>query len=163
MTLRSLLRWAFVAGTLAACANPAADQALFAQSALVGMPKSTLLSCAGVPDRQAVVDNREYFTYRSARLVSYPSPAVGFYGGGWGPHFGYGLGWPAYGAEVASFDCDATFSLRNGSVERVVYGGSSGGATRLGQCYAIVQNCLAQVPSTQIPSTQAPPPATPPR
>ncbi|MCG5242962.1 hypothetical protein [Azospirillum doebereinerae] len=152
MTMRRrLLRWAFVgAGAalgLASCANVAADRALFAQSALVGMPKGTLLSCAGVPDRQAVVDNREYFTYRSSRLVSYPSPTVGLYGGGWGPHYGYGWGgWPAYGSEIASFDCDATFSLRNGVVERVVYGGTSGGATRLGQCYAIVQNCLPQTP-----------------
>lgn len=152
MTVRHLLRWTFVAGVLSACANPAADQALFAQNALVGMPKATLLSCAGVPDRQASVDNRDYFTYRSARIVSYPSPTVGMYGGGWGPHYGYGWGWPAYGSEIASFDCDATFSLRNDVVERVVYGGSSGGATRLGQCYAIVQNCLALI---------SPPPARP--
>lgn len=138
---------------LAGCANPAADQALFAQSALIGMPKDTLLSCAGVPDRQATVDNRDYFTYRSARIVSYPSPTLGLYGGGWGPHYGYGLGWPSYGSEVASFDCDATFSLRNGVVERVVYGGATGGAARLGQCYAIVQNCLALIPPSVLTPT----------
>ncbi|MBP2227770.1 hypothetical protein J2847_001052 [Azospirillum agricola] len=152
MSMRHLLRWGFVVGTLAACANPAADQALMAQTALVGMPKATLLSCAGVPDRQATVDNREFFTYRSVRIASYPSPGVGLYGTGWGPHYGYGWGWPAYGSEVYSFDCDATFSLRNGVVERVTYGGSSGGATRLGQCYAIIQNCLAQAPSVSAPS-----------
>lgn len=156
MSMRRLLRWTFVTASatagLAACANPAAEQALFAQNALVGMSKSTLLSCAGVPERQATVDNREYFTYRSSRLVSYPSPTMGFYGGGWGPRYGYGWDWPTYGGtEIASFDCDATFSLRNGVVERVVYGGASGGTTRLGQCYAIVQNCLPQTPvaSTQ--------------
>ncbi len=154
MTLRHLVRWGLVAASLTACANPMADQALFAQSALVGMPKATLLSCAGVPDRQAAVDNREFFTYRSARVVSYPSPSVGVYGGGWGPHYGYGLGYPAYGSEIASFDCDATFSLRNGVVERIVYGGTSGGAARLGQCYAIVQNCLALL-------SPAPTPASP--
>lgn len=153
MSLRHLLRWGFVAASLTACANPSADQALFAQNALVGMPKGTLLSCAGVPDRQAAVDNREYFTYRSARIVSYPSPAVGLYGGGWGPHYGYGLGFPAYGSEISSFDCDATFSLRNGVVERIVYGGSSGGSARLGQCYAIIQNCLAQLPPAPVTPT----------
>ncbi|PWC34731.1 hypothetical protein TSO352_27150 [Azospirillum sp. TSO35-2] len=142
-----------LAAALNGCANPAADQALVAQTALIGMPKETLLSCAGVPDRQASVDNREYFTYRSARIVSYPSPAFGMYGGGWGPRrygYGYGLDWPAYGTEISSFDCDATFSLRNGVVERVVYGGASGGAARLGQCYAIVQNCLALIPQPTI-------------
>ncbi|KAA0576941.1 hypothetical protein FZ983_22290 [Azospirillum sp. B21] len=140
-----------VAGALAGCANPAADEALVAQTALIGLPKETLLSCAGVPERQATVDNRDFFTYRSSRLVSYPSPPPLGYYGGWGwPHYGYGYGWPAYGYEVNSFDCEATFSLRNGVVERVVYGGASGGSARLGQCYAIVQNCMALVPQRTI-------------
>lgn len=139
------------AAALGGCANPAADEALVAQTALIGMPKATLLSCAGVPERQAIVDNREFFTYRSSRIVSYPStPPLGYYGGwGW-PHYGYGYGWPSYGYEVNSFDCEATFSLRNGVVERVVYGGASGGSTRLGQCYAIVQNCMALIPQRTI-------------
>ncbi|MBK1842654.1 hypothetical protein JHL17_35195 [Azospirillum sp. YIM B02556] len=139
------------AGALGGCANPAADEALVAQTALIGMPKETLLSCAGVPERQATVDNRDFFTYRSSRLVSYPSPPpIGYYGGwGW-PHYGYGYGWPSYGYEVSSFDCEATFSLRNGVVERVVYGGATGGSARLGQCYAIVQNCMALIPQQTI-------------
>lgn len=139
------------AGALGGCANPAADEALVAQTALIGMSKATLLSCAGVPERQATVDNREFFTYRSSRIVSYPSaPPLGYYGGwGW-PHYGYGYGWPSYGYEVNSFDCEATFSLRNGVVERVVYGGASGGSARLGQCYAIVQNCMALIPQRTI-------------
>lgn len=139
------------AAALGGCANPAADEALVAQTALIGMPKATLLSCAGVPERQATVDNREFFTYRSSRIVSYPStPPLGYYGGwGW-PSYGYGYGWPSYGYEVNSFDCEATFSLKNGVVERVVYGGASGGSTRLGQCYAIVQNCMALIPQQTI-------------
>ncbi|ALG72489.1 hypothetical protein VY88_32745 [Azospirillum thiophilum] len=143
------------AGTLAGCANPAADEALVAQTALIGMPKETLLSCAGVPERQAAVDNREFFTYRSSRLVSYPSPPpLGYYGGGWGwPYHGYGYGGAGYGYEVSSYDCEATFSLRNGVVERVVYGGTSGGSARLGQCYAIVQNCVALIPQRTIKPT----------
>ncbi|WP_372394355.1 hypothetical protein ABMY26_04820 [Azospirillum sp. HJ39] len=143
------------AAALAGCANPAADEALVAQTALIGMPKETLLSCAGVPERQAAVDNREFFTYRSSRLVSYPSPPpLGYYGGGWGwPYYGYGYGGAGYGYEVSSYDCEATFSLRNGVVERVVYGGASGGSARLGQCYAIVQNCVALIPQRAIKPT----------
>ncbi|MFS2009246.1 hypothetical protein ACCD06_05170 [Azospirillum sp. CT11-132] len=139
------------AGALGGCANPAADEALAAQTALIGMSKATLLSCAGVPERQATVGNQEFFTYRSSRIVSYPStPPIGYYGGwGW-PYYGYGYGWPSYGYEVNSFDCEATFSLRNGVVERVVYGGASGGSARLGQCYAIVQNCMALIPQRTI-------------
>ncbi|WP_207456254.1 hypothetical protein [Azospirillum sp. SYSU D00513] len=136
----------FGAALLASCANPAAEQALFAQNALTGMPKETLLSCAGVPDRQATAGNMEYFTYSSSRIVTYPGSSLGFYGGPWGPHYGYGAGFPAFAPEVASLECEATFTLRNGVVERIVYGGHSGAGSRLGQCYTIVQNCLALVP-----------------
>ncbi|HYD71380.1 hypothetical protein [Azospirillum sp.] len=142
---------AAVAAGITACANPAADQAISAQSALVGMPKSTLLSCAGVPERQAVADSREFYTYQTGRIVSYPV-TTGFYGGPWRP-WGYGgWGWPSYAADVRSYACEATFTLRNGVVERVVYGGGSS----LGECGAIVRNCLAQTPQPQMPPSPAP-------
>jgi hypothetical protein len=151
MSLGRTFRAVAGAGLLAACANPAADHALYAQSALVGMPKATLLSCAGVPDRQAAVDNLEFFTYRSGRISSSPG-SLGLWGGRWGPGFGYGLGGPLYDADIRSTTCEATFTLRNGAVERLVYGGSPGGGSTLGQCYHVVENCLAQIPQT-IPQT----------
>jgi len=145
MCVRRFVRALAGVSVLVACANPAADQALYAQTALVGMPKVTLLSCAGVPDRQAVVGNQEFYTYHSGRIVSYPG-TVGLWGGrGW-PGYGYGGGFPVYDSDVRSMTCEATFTLRNGAVERLVYGGSPGGSGTLGQCYDVVQNCLAQVP-----------------
>lgn len=129
---------------LCSCVNPAAEQALYAQTALIGVPKGKLLSCAGVPDRQLAAGGQEFYTYSSARLISYP---------GWG---GY-RGWPGYAADLSVIDCEATFTLRNDLVERVVYGGSSGGTTRLGQCYAIVQNCLPPMPPKPSASQNAPP------
>lgn len=143
----AVARWLLAGGLLAlagGCANPAAQQALSAQNLLVGMPKQTLLSCAGVPNRQASVDNRDYFTYHSSRVIAYPG--WGGYGGWWGPGYGYGVGGPVYGGDIDSIDCEATFTLHNGVVERVVYGGASGGGGALNQCYAIVRNCLALVP-----------------
>lgn len=139
------------AGILGGCANPAADQAMIAQNALIGMPKQTLLSCAGVPERQATAGDREFFTYRSNRLYSYPS--WGGYGGYWGYPYG---AWGGYGYDVRSVDCEATFTLRGGVVERIIYGGSSSGGTRLGQCYAIIQNCLTQIPSQSPHTPMAP-------
>lgn len=144
MSLGRTLRALAGVALLVACANPAADQALFAQSALIGMPKATLLSCAGVPDRQATVDNLEFFTYRSGRISSYPG-SVGMWGGHWGPGWG-GWGYPAYDVDIRSTTCEATFTLRSGAVERLVYGGAPGGTSTLGQCYHVVGNCLAQVP-----------------
>lgn len=139
---------------LAGCANPQADSALAAHSLLIGMPKQTLMSCAGVPDRQAAVDNREFFTYRSQRIVSSPGLYAGGWGGHWGPGWGWGAGAPIYADDVRSYDCDATFTLHNGRVEQIVYGG--GGS--LTQCYAIVHNCLALVPP---PAGASVPPPTP--
>ena len=150
---------AAAAALLASCANPAAERALFAQSALVGMPKETLLSCAGVPERQATAGGMEFYTYSSGRIVTYPGSGYGLYDDPWWPRYGYrGFGgWPAIPPEVASEACNATFTLRNGVVERVVYGGHSSRGTELGQCYNIVQNCLALVP----PPASARPMSTP--
>jgi hypothetical protein len=133
---------------LMSCANPRADEALFAQSALVGMPKETLLSCAGVPQRSASVDNLEFYTYTSQRTVTYaaPDPWIA------GRYPGYTYGYPYYGwgapiYDVRTFSCQATFTLRNGAVERLVYGGAEGiGPSQLAQCQTILENCLAMVP-----------------
>ena len=140
---------------LASCANPRADEALFAQQAFVGMPKETLLSCAGVPERTATVDNLDYFTYTSSRTVAYQSysPLIGVprY-----PYYGYGYGYPYYGSfaptyDVRSYACQATFTLRNGVVERLVYGGPEGiGGSQLAQCQTIIENCLALVPRQSV-------------
>jgi hypothetical protein len=108
------------------------------------------LSCAGVPDRQANVDNLDYYTYASERLVSrpVPSPAGPAY---WHPWYGWSYspfwGWPHDQTEVETRSCEATFQLRNGVVEQVVYNSASDGpSARLSQCYRIVENCLALVP-----------------
>ena len=144
---------------LSACANPQADQALYAQRAFIGMPKQTLLSCAGVPDRQAAVDNAEYYTYSSERITTQQVPGHfgfgGYYGWrrpwGWGPGFG-GLGFDSV-PDIETKSCEATFTLKNGVVQQVVYGGSTDSPSgRLGQCYTIVQNCLALIPSQTQPA-----------
>lgn len=151
MTFSQSAGLALVAGlALAGCANPQADQALYAQRAFVGMPKQVLLSCAGVPDREARVDNIEYYTYNSERVTSTPSMHGGWGGPGWGPYGWHrpwwGFDYP-YANDIETRSCKATFTLRDGVVEKVVYGGATeAGSARLGQCYTIVQNCLGTVP-----------------
>src|SRR3954454_22104349 len=92
--LAKFLLFGTAAVALASCANPRADEALFAQQAFIGMPKQTLLSCAGVPERSTTVDNLEYFTYTSNRTVVYQSyvPYMGP-----GRFYVYGYGYPYYG------------------------------------------------------------------
>ncbi|ACI97942.1 hypothetical protein [Rhodospirillum centenum] len=136
---------------LAACANPQAEQAVYAQQAFIGMPVQTLLACAGVPERRASVDNVDYFTYSSERIITRPATMHGYSAWhpwyGWGPYWGYGpgWGWNDY-PEIESRSCEATFTLKNGAVTQVVYGGASSGSVRLGQCYQIVENCLSLIP-----------------
>lgn len=134
---------------LAACADTRINAARYAQSALIGMPEQTLLSCAGAPDKRASVDNYDYYTYRSRRTDVYPSMNMGlgygFYHGGMG-YWG-APPWPDDSVDVRTAACEATFTLKNGTVRQLTYGGPNGDVPgRLSQCYYIVQNCLALIP-----------------
>ncbi len=69
---------------LSGCAFQRAKMASRAQSELVGMSKKDLLSCPGVPLRQARVDDLEFLTYASggdnvgAVLGMLTSPSIAF-------------------------------------------------------------------------------------
>ena len=116
----------------AGCARTGTDPALVARQALLGLPKDVLLSCAGVPHRSAVIDNREWFTYRSDRIVSTP---------------GYPSGPLLYAPpEIDSIACEATFALRNGRVENLSYT-SPQSIVYNPQCKALITGCLALTPS----------------
>jgi hypothetical protein len=126
---------------LGACANPHAGTALAARDLLAGMPAETLLSCAGVPERRASIGETDFFTYENRSTIIHPYAGAGFITGRpWFPGWSYGPPAPIGAYDVYDRGCEATFTLRNGRVERVVYSGQ----TPL--CHAIVANCLAQTP-----------------
>jgi len=134
----------------AACADPGADAALAAQSALIGMPKDTLLGCAGVPQRQAASGPLEYLTYQAGSITYYaPPPPIGYPWGGFGGRRALDYDpwdyYPPVPGDVQDRRCEATFTLKGGVVEQLVYRASSQGS-----CAAIVQNCLALVPQRTI-------------
>jgi hypothetical protein len=151
--LRSGLFLPLAAIALASCANPNADKAADARQVLVGMPKETLLSCAGVPQRSATVENSEFLTYTSSDYSGGgPSTSFGVAGGSGGSGVGIGLGFPLFGGGGGySSSCEANFTVRNGVVQQLNYTGSSGSSASLGQCYRIVENCLALVPQSTRP------------
>lgn len=128
------------AALLTACATgPGAEVARRAQTALVGMPKGQLLSCAGVPDRQASVDGREYYTYVARPATAYsPLGSVGIGAGSFGSGGALGLG---FGVPVGGWPsgCEATVVLgQRGTVEQVTYPAGVSPAA----CAPIVENCL---------------------
>jgi hypothetical protein len=148
---RARLFLILAAGALASCADPNADRAADARQVLVGMPKETLLSCAGVPQRSAQVDNSEFLTYTSSDYSGGgPSTSIGVAGGSGGSGVGIGIGFPRVGGGYSS-SCEANFTVRNGVVQQLNYTGSSGASASLGQCYRIVENCLALVPQATRP------------
>ncbi|EWY36211.1 hypothetical protein N825_29245 [Skermanella stibiiresistens SB22] len=154
MSFRTVLMIAGAATLLAACANPNADKAADARQTLVGMPKETLLSCAGVPQRTAQVGDSEFMTYASAEYSGGgPTTSFGVGGGSGGSGVGFGIGIPLFGGGGGGYSssCEATFTVRNGVVQQLSYTGSAGASASLGQCYRIVENCVAQVPAGAIP------------
>ncbi len=132
-------------GLLGGCAaGPDPQLAQRARVEMVGLPKDRLLACAGVPDRQATVDGKEYYTYveRPGAAVS-PTSSLGLGVGGGsasGVGVGIGLGLPLVGG--GGTGCEATFVLGGGVVEQLSYPANAA----LSACTPIVQNCLAPAP-----------------
>ena len=130
---------------LAACANPRAEEAANARTALVGLNREQVLACAGVPARTAVSGEREFFTYESQSVSGYgPSTGFGLGIGGWGGGrygTGIGLGLPLGGGEVRRETCQATFVLERGVVRELNYADPQGGSG-LAQCQRIVGPCM---------------------
>lgn len=141
---------AVVLGSLAiaGCADRHAGQAVSAQTTLVGMPKSVLLSCAGAPDRMDSVDGTEILTYVTQPLRRRGGGTTGSFGmaGGSGGGFGVGLGL-SFGTGGDSRGCVATFTVAADRVSRLAYRDEAGNPGDA--CYAIVENCLAIKPPGQ--------------
>ncbi|HZH26613.1 MAG TPA: hypothetical protein VEY95_05460 [Azospirillaceae bacterium] len=150
----------FASALLAGCTNQRAEDARYAQTALVGLPRDTLLSCAGVPDRMTNSGAREFFTYTSEAVSGSGGgvyPSFGFYSGGFGRGFGTGLGFGfplGGGYDVRRSACQTTFTIDNGRVSQITYGDPQGNGD-IGQCYQVVQNCLQNAQSLP-PATSAP-------
>ena len=123
---------------LSGCATRERDEAKRAQTALVGIPKQQLLSCAGVPNRTEASGAQEFLTYEYVAGVKRgPSTSIGIGGGSGGFGLGLGLGIPLGGGGPDG--CVATFTVDQGRVSRLAYREDIGDPA---SCYAIVENCL---------------------
>jgi len=89
-----------------------------AKSELIGLSKTDLLSCAGVPMRSETINDMEFLTYVS------DATGIGFF-------------------HRSKRYCEVTFTLRNGVVEKVSYAGNTGGRFTKGeQCAYALEPCL---------------------
>jgi hypothetical protein len=123
---------------LAGCANPRSEAAARAGTELVGIPKEMLYSCAGVPDREQQVGDRERITYVRGSTYTHVEVdnddiVIG----------GRRLFRPRTTVHRQNFQCEATFTLHDGVVEKLDY--SEGRDLEL--CGTIVETCVAVVPA----------------
>jgi hypothetical protein len=148
-----ILRHAVLAGlaflVLNGCSEREArqQQALTAQSDLVGTSEAQLLSCAGTPNRTRSVGNTHYLTYQSAGMSADEIAGVGGFGTS---NAGSGIGINPINAGVGqqigtgTLDpnyCEATFTVVDGRVAEVRYR-TTGGYYRTAQCSDIVAPCM---------------------
>jgi hypothetical protein len=123
---------------LAGCANPRSEAAARAGTELVGMPKEMLYSCAGVPDRTQMVGDAEWLTYvRGTTYTHVETDYDDFFMGG------RRFVRPHTTVHRQNFRCEATFTLRDGVVEKLDYGEGRD----LELCGTIVETCVAVVPA----------------
>lgn len=123
---------------LAGCANPRSEAAARAGTELIGIPKEMLYSCAGVPDREQQVGDRERITYVRGSTYTHVEVdnddiVIG----------GRRLFRPQTTVHRQNFQCEATFTLHDGVVEKLDY--SEGRDLEL--CGTIVETCVAVVPA----------------
>ena len=113
------------------CAIQRAADAERAQTELIGFTRTELFNCAGVPVRKATEGGLEYLVYNSAG----DSPVAGF---------GQSTGSTTFiGGVAKSRYCEATFTLKDGMVTKVMYTGKTGGLLTKGSvCFPIIENCL---------------------
>ena len=116
--------------TLSGCAEPIeSGLAERAQTEMIGMTKSTLLKCAGVPSKSAVDGDRQYLNYSSVSMSTVEGSG-------------------------SLRTCEATFILLDNRVESISYRPAGramtkdaldklfGAGGRFHECWPIVQNCV---------------------
>ncbi|PWC40866.1 hypothetical protein [Azospirillum sp. TSO22-1] len=131
MTTRAIMTLALLA--LAACASPEAELAKQAPQTMVGMPKGTLLSCAGVPQRSATApDGTEYLSY--GRQQTNVHRDLDWEADGWIP----GLWRPEVSTWTTNYSCEATFAVRRGRVAELRYNADRD----IQLCYQLIGGCL---------------------
>jgi len=126
-------RFGLLTGALAlvcACAPERASQTPAAPSPLTGITRADLLACAGVPDRTAHEGDVELLIYSAIGRRTNPGEITRF-------------GERRLQEEV--YHCEATFTIRNGRVARVVYRGTTSSLPAKDEaCAAIVTGCRRQ-------------------
>lgn len=140
---KQMLIAALSAVLLSGCSIARSIDATNAKSSMVGMDRLELLSCAGIPTAAYQDGETEIFSYNVQNGVV--SNAAGF-GAARANYFNnnatsYGAGFASGNSTVKA--CQATITLRNGRVSRVVYRGQGEGLlVPNSECEPVIRNCV---------------------
>jgi len=130
---------------IVSCTNLSFEEAERAKLDLIGLSKSELLSCAGVPDKTANDDKQKQFlSYSSQKIVNVPTR--------YPSRLHSGLRYNTYPFRYYSFPaiqqenrvCTVTFSVVEDLVTALSYRQNDGDRLGTEQCYQIVKNCLSE-------------------
>ncbi|MBE7636638.1 hypothetical protein GUA87_07250 [Sneathiella sp. P13V-1] len=134
--------------SLNSCANIALEQAETARTEIVGMAKSELFECAGLPDQESTDERgREYVAYKAENIAHIlpPYPGPGFYPSvRVGPNRSWGIGgfyhYPVTIPKQQS--CKATFTLENDKVVSLSYRTNDQSEGSRALCAELIKSCL---------------------
>lgn len=99
---------------LSSCAFPTREAFDTQMAAFVGRSEAELVAALGVPDRTHEAGGLRFLEYERRRVVGTPAGTAGFGRFGWPYGYGFGYG----GTFVDTRECNTTFTLRGGRVER---------------------------------------------
>ncbi len=136
--------------TLNSCANVALEEAESARTEIVGMAKSELFSCAGLPDQESTDERgRDYVAYEVENIahVLPPYPGPGFYPS---VRFGSNRSW-GFGGYFHSpvtipkqQSCKATFTFENNKVKSLTYRTNDQSEGSRALCAELIRSCLKE-------------------
>lgn len=129
--------WAAMLGlAVAACASPGNELALKAPETMVGMPKSELLGCAGVPQTTTAAGGVEDLIY--SRRQTIVERDVDYDDAPWFGARGPVLRRPTVSTWSRSYTCEVTATVQNGRVSALRYNDQRD----ITLCYQILSACL---------------------
>ena len=125
-----LLFSVILVSSLSGCKYNRVKTAQAAKTELIGMSKTELLSCAGVPDKTARSNGVEFLSYRSGGETSYSANTI------------YGYNATTFINSNYKF-CDIKITIEDDRVQSIKYSGNTGGLFTPGeQCGYVLENCI---------------------
>ena len=147
--VRRLTRFGFILlapVSLNSCANIALEQVEGARTEVVGMEKSELFACAGLPARENTDERGRYYAAYEVENIAHvlpPYPGHAFYPSvRVGSRRGWGFGGYYPATVPKQQNCKATFTFENNKVISLSYQTNDQSEGSKALCLELIRSCL---------------------